>query len=484
MDAATEFLIRFPSAVRFEDVIDVALATAFFFIIITWLRQEGRTGTPRRVVLLGVPLVVTLFLADRYDLALVESVMRLVGLVLLVTLIVIFQSDLRRMLDRMAATSDKARRLSRDTGTVENLVSAVTAMPRSQAGALIAIRGAERWDAFVEGGIELDGLVSKPAILSIFSPDTPGHDGAMLIEGDRVTWFGVHLPLSRQPLEITRAGGTRHAAALGLAESCDALVIAVSEESGRVSVARDGEIHPVRDAHELRATVSEFWDRHYRYRPAAERRTRVWTAGGRVGLAFVLALSAWLLFVFRTGTTQRTYDVPITFRNVPPEWVIETETLASARLVLVGPEHFFRAIDASRLAVSFDMSDPRPGASVLPIGAENLNAPPELRIAYVDPATVPVVAHRFVSVLVPLVVTANGDQAGSITATADRGAVRLLIPEDGERPVRVTTVPVDPDTDRPTVVDLLLVVPEGARLAPGERARVRVRIEARRDETG
>src|SRR5690606_36917693 len=119
---------------------------------------------------------------DRFELTLVGSAVRLLGLILLVTLIVIFQSDLRRMMDRVTAMGARSQRLSRETGTVENIVSAVTAMPQSGAGALIAIRGMERWDAFVEGGIDLDGLVSRALILSIFSPDTPGHDGAMLIE--------------------------------------------------------------------------------------------------------------------------------------------------------------------------------------------------------------------------------------------------------------------------------------------------------------
>src|SRR5690606_4949427 len=103
-----------------------------------------------------------------------------------------------------------------------------------------------------------------------------------------------------------------------------------------------------------------------------------------------------------------------TFSNVPSDWVVESVSYTDARLALAGPEHFFRAVDPPALSVNFDMSNPSPGENVLPIGADNINAPPELRLVYVSPTAVPVVARRFVSATVPLVIPVTGGTGDSI----------------------------------------------------------------------
>src|SRR5919106_5454924 len=118
---------------------------------------------------------------------------------------------------------------------VDTLTEATAHMASLKTGALIAIRGREPWASQIHGGIELGGAVSAPLLYSIFNPDTPGHDGAVLIEDDRLTRFAAHLPLAEELPEVSRYGGTRHAAAVGLSQECDALVIVVSEERGTIS---------------------------------------------------------------------------------------------------------------------------------------------------------------------------------------------------------------------------------------------------------
>jgi DNA integrity scanning protein DisA with diadenylate cyclase activity len=114
-------------------------------------------------------------------------------------------------------------------------------------GALIVIPGRESIERHTEGGIEIDARLSEPLLLSLFDPNSPGHDGAVVIQGSRISAFAVHLPLSTVP-----AGrGTRHAAALGLAERCDALCVVVSEERGTISLAREGAIRPIANEAQL-----------------------------------------------------------------------------------------------------------------------------------------------------------------------------------------------------------------------------------------
>src|SRR6185437_5267675 len=97
------------------------------------------------------------------------------------------------------------------------------------------------------GGIELDGKLSAPVLTSIFDPHSPGHDGAVVLEGDRIRRFATHLPLSANFQQLGRTG-TRHSAALGLSEVTDALSIVVSEEQGTIAVARNGRLTRIADA--------------------------------------------------------------------------------------------------------------------------------------------------------------------------------------------------------------------------------------------
>jgi len=99
-------------------------------------------------------------------------------------------------------------------------------------------------DRHIHGGVPVDAEISQPLLLSIFHPKSPGHDGAILIENDRITSLGVHLPLTKQ-VDKVHDCGTRHAAALGLAEGCDAFVVAVSEERGTITIVQDGELTEV-----------------------------------------------------------------------------------------------------------------------------------------------------------------------------------------------------------------------------------------------
>jgi len=478
VNETADLLTRLPASVRVEDIVDMLAVALILYFVVGWFRQSRSRAVPRRLLVIGVPLLVVLFLSIRLHLPLLESLVRLLTVTLFVSLAIVFQSDIRRMVDRLGAMGTRTA-VSVDAGidTPGEIIEAVAHFAETRTGALIAVRGHDPWDSFLHGGVELGGLVSKPLLYSIFAPDTPGHDGALLVEGDRVTAFGVHLPLSDRPTMVDGVAGTRHAAALGLAEECDALVIVVSEETGAISIARNGEIVRARDVHEARAALGEFWTRHYRIRPDRSGRIGSPRSFVNVGAAAALAAMAWLLFVFDAHSVQRAYTVPVTFRNVPPGWVADAFPHDQVRVVLTGPDHFFDKLDPSRLVVAYDLSRPIAGTHVYPIAAEHLGIPRELTLAYVDPPTIQVKLHRYVRLEVPVEIHA-GNFADSLVFTPDRRTVTLLVPEDGSaRPDHVTTAPIEPHDVLPAIVSTFLDLPEGTRLPPGGTPELRVRVD-------
>jgi len=174
-------------------------------------------------------------------------------------LAVVFQRELRRFFEWLSAWNKfpYAKREIISEIVSNEIIHTVNDLANAKTGALIVLQGDEAIESFLENGIFLGGKVSRELLLSIFDTSSPGHDGAVIITGDRVKMFGAHLPLARKA-EATKNFGTRHRAALGLAERSDALVIAVSEEKGTVSLAENGEIKAINDENELAFRIHDF----------------------------------------------------------------------------------------------------------------------------------------------------------------------------------------------------------------------------------
>ena len=195
--------------------------------------------------------------------------------VLAIAAVVVFQPELRRALEKLGEKNllsninpfDKNRENERFSDqTAEGIVTACFEMGKVCTGALIVVEQAIQLTEYEMTGIELDCKVSPQVLINIFEHNTPLHDGAIIIRGDRITSATCYLPLSDN-MRISKDLGTRHRAALGMSEVCDALVIAVSEETGLVSVAMGGQLDRGITREELRKRLSQI-----QYRNAESKR--------------------------------------------------------------------------------------------------------------------------------------------------------------------------------------------------------------------
>ncbi|MSM38610.1 MAG: TIGR00159 family protein [Geobacter sp.] len=155
---------------------------------------------------------------------------------------IIFQHDIRRALLNFSRQRQRLSGLNEDTGElIDELLTAVESLSQKQIGALIVIERGMPLDSFLAVGTVIDAKVTSELISSIFLPYSPIHDGAVIIQGDKLTRAGCFLPLTENP-EIGKHFGTRHRAAIGLTEVVDALVVVVSEETGRIALVCSGKI--------------------------------------------------------------------------------------------------------------------------------------------------------------------------------------------------------------------------------------------------
>jgi diadenylate cyclase len=330
VDGVVEAAAKLLQQLRLADVLDVLVMSVLIYAAISWLR-----GAQSRFVVRGIGgLVALYFVARLLGMQLTLFVFQAVLTVAVVALVIIFQEDIRRGFERIAV---RARLGARKAGapeetTVRTVVRAVARLAAERTGALIVFKGREPLERHLSGGVLLHGRLSDQLLYSIFDTSSPGHDGAVVIDAGLVERFGVHLPLSTDPDGQGR--GTRHAAALGLAERSDAFVIVVSEERGRISVAHAGslrELSPTQVQEQLRDFVRQTTAGGLRARSGSLRRF------GLKVLSVALAVVAWVVITrVQAETLERTLTVPVTYRNVPDAWMLEEPDPPSVRVTLTG----------------------------------------------------------------------------------------------------------------------------------------------------
>jgi diadenylate cyclase len=240
---------------RWRDALDILLVAALIYRVLTLFR-----GTRAVQMSIGLAVLAGAALGARaLELTSLGWLLDHFWSFWVVALIIVFQPELRRALGWIGQ-GPVLQRLVGDSGAGERVVREVVRATESLAsrriGALIVLERATGLRQYAELGVALDALVSADLLMSVFLPYSPLHDGAVFVHGERVVAAGCFLPLSRNT-QLGRALGTRHRAALGIAEETDAIAVVASEETGRLSVAVAGRIETLEDGDALRRRLDE-----------------------------------------------------------------------------------------------------------------------------------------------------------------------------------------------------------------------------------
>lgn len=228
---------------RAGDVLDILLVAALVYSLLYVVRGTRAVRLLRGTLLLAL-IYFLLRNAAALELRAFETVTRVLLEGVIVAIPVVFQPELRRAIDRLGGTRLLMGRHAELVGeplVVQTLTQAACSLAERGHGALIVIERGVSLDELVEHGLQMDAKVSVDLLLQIFHPHTPLHDGAVIVRGDRIAAARVVIPIGDLPTPDETLG-TRHVAAMAISERSDALVIAVSEETSTISLARDGRL--------------------------------------------------------------------------------------------------------------------------------------------------------------------------------------------------------------------------------------------------
>jgi len=326
-----------------------------------------------------------------------------------IIIIVVFRNEIRSVLQVKNLKSILWGFTHKVTPTpIEAIVESAFELARKKIGALLVFPGREDINEQVQNGLPWNGVISKEMILSIFWPDNPVHDGAVIINGDRILEVGAILPLTHRT-DIPSHYGTRHRAALGLAEISDALIVLVSEEKGAVLVANHSHMATITRRDKLENILLE----HVGATSPSIQHPQKEKLKLTIAALLSLLLVTGIWFSFSRGLeTLISLETPIDYMNRDSEMEILNTSVNTVNLNVSGSGPLIKSIRPDQVMVRIDLKKAVIGNNTFTITKENITLPPGVNLKRVTPEIVEVVLDTSIKKSLPVQV----DWAGNLSA--------------------------------------------------------------------
>lgn len=263
----SKFLDKYiPVKFVITDAIEIIILAVAFYEIMVWIRK-----TKAWILLKGiVAIIVFMLIASVFNLDTILWLIKNVLSVGVLAIVIIFQPELRKALEQIGKKNILSNILSLDSAkkvnerfsdkTINEFVKATAELGRTKTGALIVIEKEDSLSEYIRTGIDVDAVISSQLLINIFEHNTPLHDGAVIVQGNRIVSATCYLPLSEN-MGLSKDLGTRHRAGVGISENTDAFTIIVSEETGKISVTDSGKLYRNISGDELKKMLIEVQDK-------------------------------------------------------------------------------------------------------------------------------------------------------------------------------------------------------------------------------
>lgn len=255
---ATTYLSRIPGSVRLVDIIEILLITFLVYHILVWIKNTRAWSLLKGIIVIAVFIL----MAAYFEMTTILWIVRNAFSVAVTAVVVILQPELRKALEELGRKNIISSIIPFETmrvaeegrfsdKTINEIAKACVEMGKVKTGALIVVEQNQSLSEYERTGIDVDGIVSSQLIINIFEHNTPLHDGAVIVRGNRIVSATCYLPLSDN-MALSKELGTRHRAGVGISEVTDSMTVIVSEETGKISVAYDGKLERNLDGERLK----------------------------------------------------------------------------------------------------------------------------------------------------------------------------------------------------------------------------------------
>ena len=416
------------------------IAAGLFFLYRTLVRQ----GTWK--ILLGIFAAFLIFVfANALHLEGTTWIFQNVSQVAVLALIVIFQPELRKVLEKIVSVK-RSSDIPLNQNLPDIVASSLWDLARQKRGALIVFPGKELLDEKITGGHSLLAEPSIPLIMSIFDPNSPGHDGAVIIWENKLSKFGVRLPMS-QTTRLAEDFGTRHHAAMGLAEATDALVLVVSEERGVVSAFHNGTMERMDSISHIVTRIRDHQQRHGFFEKEIDaimdRRSAL-----QVLVSLIIATLFWTgLATANRQVIERTVTLEVDYQSLPEGLLITGDRVDEVRIKIIGPKAEVDEYVINAPEIKIDLSQMIEGRQTILVSEDDLNLKGKIALVEIVPPQLEVILASVTKKNIPVIPQLVGSLPPKlnlikISVIPESIPAYAPPPKRGEKPLQLSTTPV------------------------------------------
>ncbi len=426
---------------NWQTLLDIVIIAAGIFYL---YRTLLRLGTWK--ILIGILAAFLVYIiASVLQLEGVEWIFKNVSHVALLALIILFQPEIRKLFEKVVSVA-VARKSSSNSDISQIVAQSLISLAEQRRGAILVFPGKELIQDKISGGYLLKALPSIPLIMSIFDPNSPGHDGAVVITDNLLTHFGVRLPMSESS-RLSEEYGTRHHAAMGMAEETDALVLLVSEERGHVSSFENGRMTRLHSQEEIIATIEKHFSGSgiisFSQVTSFKPRTVL-----QVAASLLIAVIFWsALILGQKQIVERTMAIPVEYTPPGAGLVIAGTRAQEIIIHAAGPKSAMNDFALSEPKATIDLSKLMQGTHVIPVTGENVDYPKDVSILDISPADLEVTLTsltRQSAAIVPQLIgqLPNGFKIKKIEVVPDSLQVFAPPNRQADKALSVSTTPI------------------------------------------
>jgi diadenylate cyclase len=369
-----------------KDILDILLLAGIIFLI-NLIIIKARAF---RLIIGIIILVILDLISDWMNLVLTKALFQTLLPLSFIILAFVFQKEIKMFLEQFVIIIPRRKKYThKEEKIIENIMTAIKYLSESKIGSIIVFEKVNSLESLIEGGKKLNSEISAELLISIFSKNSPLHDGALIIKDDKIKYASVHLPLAEN-YQFDIKAGTRHRAGLGITQFSDALSIIISEENGNISIAKNNKINYNVSGKEILRELQDYYQTNTKH-------TKIFTKTFKniyqyiavFALSLIISFSFWILVNYNKFKIQKTIEAPIEFKNLKDNLSLIDPSANKIKISLSGYDFDIKTLNESQIKAIIDLSDAEEGRYSINIDTKKItNIRPNIEIVQIEPNTI------------------------------------------------------------------------------------------------